>query len=169
MKFARCLTALFLAYIKERVEKMAGCAMNEAVMAIPVDFSSEQRADLREAAHRAGICIKSFVSEPTAAYVKCRDELAGASNVAVFDWGGGTLDISLISIENREVSELAVAGMRLAAMILTRCLHAISMRKLCGRYRRHVLLMTYPRKNATAFLTVQRQQKNACPPMNLRL
>ena len=31
------------------------------------------------------------------------------------------------------------------------------------------LLMTYPRKNATAFLTVQRQQKNACPPMNLRL
>ena len=49
---------------------MAGCAMNEAVMAIPVDFSSEQRADLREAAHRAGICIKSFVSEPTAAYVK---------------------------------------------------------------------------------------------------
>lgn len=60
------VTALFLAYIKERVEKMAGCAMNEAVMAIPVDFSSEQRADLREAAHRAGICIKSFVSEPTA-------------------------------------------------------------------------------------------------------
>ena len=58
------VTALFLAYIKER------CAMNEAVMAIPVDFSSEQRADLREAAHRAGICIKSFVSEPTAAYVK---------------------------------------------------------------------------------------------------
>ena len=103
-------------------------------MAIPVDFSSEQRADLREAAHRAGICIKSFVSEPTAAYVKCRDELAGASNVAVFDWGGGTLDISLISIENREVSELAVAGMRLGGndidQMLARHIHAKIMRQV---------------------------------------
>ena len=103
-------------------------------MAIPVDFSFEQRADLREAAHRAGICIKSFVSEPTAAYVKCRDELAGASNVAVFDWGGGTLDISLISIENREVSELAVAGMRLGGndidQMLARHIHAKIMRQV---------------------------------------
>lgn len=67
-------------------------------------------------------------------YVKCRDELAGASNVAVFDWGGGTLDISLISIENREVSELAVAGMRLGGndidQMLARHIHAKIMRQV---------------------------------------
>ena len=77
---------------------MAERSMTEAVMAIPVDFKPEQRRNLREAAEKAGIRVKSFVSEPTAAYVNCRKDLAGASNVAVFDWGGGTLDISLISV-----------------------------------------------------------------------
>lgn len=122
------VTALFISYIKKRVEDMASRELSEAVMAIPVDFKPEQRQNLREAANRAGIRVKSFVSEPTAAYVNCRDELAGASNVAVFDWGGGTLDISLISVENHEVSELAVAGQRLGGndidQMLARHIHA---------------------------------------------
>lgn len=97
-------------------------------MAIPVDFKPKQRKDLREAARIAGIYVKSFVSEPTAAYVKCRSDLAGASNVAVFDWGGGTLDISLISVEKNQVSELAISGQRLGGndidQMIARHLHA---------------------------------------------
>ena len=122
------VTALFLSYIRRRVEAMAEHGLAEAVMAIPVDFKPEQRRALREAARIAGIHIKSFVSEPTAAYVSCRDSLVGASNVAVFDWGGGTLDISLISVEKQEVSELAIAGQRLGGndidQIIARHLHA---------------------------------------------
>lgn len=122
------VTALFLSYVKSRVESMANRELREAVMAIPVDFKPEQRRNLREAAQKAGIRIKSFVSEPTAAYVNCRDDLSGASNVAVFDWGGGTLDISLISVEKHEVSELAVAGQRLGGndidQMIARHLHA---------------------------------------------
>jgi molecular chaperone DnaK len=122
------VTALFISYVKKRVEDMAGRSLTEAVLAIPVDFKPEQRRNLREAAKRAGICVKSFVSEPTAAYVSCRDDLAGASNVAVFDWGGGTLDISLISIENHMVSELAVAGKQLGGndidQMLAKHIHA---------------------------------------------
>lgn len=122
------ITALFLSYVKSRVEEMANHIMNEAVVAIPVDFKPEQRRDLRLAAKRAGIRVKSFVSEPTAAYVNCQDDLAGASNVAVFDWGGGTLDISLISVENHRVSELAVAGQKLGGndidQMIAKHLHA---------------------------------------------
>ncbi|MBR6954002.1 MAG: Hsp70 family protein [Clostridia bacterium] len=122
------VTALFLSYVKHRVEGMAGRKLEETVMAIPVDFKPEQRRSLRTAAEKAGIKIKSFVSEPTAAYVNCRQDLAGASNVAVFDWGGGTLDISLISIDKHEVSELAVTGQRLGGndidQMLARHLHA---------------------------------------------
>lgn len=122
------ITALFLSYVKSRVETMAKRSMTEAVIAIPVDFKPEQRHNLRKAAEKAGIRVKSFVSEPTAAYVNCREDLAGASNVAVFDWGGGTLDISLISVEKQEVSELAVAGQRLGGddidQMIARHLHS---------------------------------------------
>lgn len=122
------IAALFLSYVKNRVEAMAGRPLNEAVVAIPVDFRPEQRRDLRQAAETAGIRVKSFVSEPTAAYVNCREDLAGAANVAVFDWGGGTLDISLISVENHTVEELAVKGIRLGGddidRMIARHLHA---------------------------------------------
>lgn len=122
------ITALFLSYVKEQVEKRTGENLKDAVIAIPVDFKPEQRRDLREAAKRAGIKVKSFVSEPTAAYVSCRREMAGASNVVVFDWGGGTLDVSLISVEGCEVSELAVAGRRLGGndidLMLAKHIHA---------------------------------------------
>ena len=77
------VTALFLSFVKNRVETMAERSLDEAVIAIPVDFKPEQRRNLREAAKKAGIRVKSFVSEPTAAYVNCRKDLAGASNVAV--------------------------------------------------------------------------------------
>ena len=122
------VTALFLSYVKSKVEEMAGRELKEAVMAIPVDFSPEQRKDLRSAAKKAGIRVKSFVSEPTAAYVSTREELGSASNLAVFDWGGGTLDISLISVEGHEVSELAISGQRLGGndidLLIAKHLHA---------------------------------------------
>ena len=122
------VTALFLSYVRSRVEAMSGRSLSEAVMAIPVDFKPKQRKDLRQAAKIAGIVVKSFVSEPTAAYVNCRDDLAGASNVAVFDWGGGTLDISMISVEKQKVAELAVAGQKLGGndidQMIARHLHA---------------------------------------------
>lgn len=122
------ITSMFLSYIKNKVESLSTRKLDEAVIAIPVDFKPEQRKNLREAAMRAGIKVKSFVSEPTAAYVSCRDELKGSSNVAVFDWGGGTLDVSMISVEKREVSEIAIAGMRLGGndidLLLAKHVHA---------------------------------------------
>ena len=129
---AEDVTALFLGYVKKAVESKSNIPMTEAVISIPVDFQPEQRAALRRAASKAGIRARSFVSEPTAAYIYCQKEIAGASNVAVFDWGGGTLDVSILTAENGVIQELAVFGRRLGGNdideTLARHFHARIMR-----------------------------------------
>lgn len=88
--------------------------LSEATVAIPVGFSAKKRKNLREAARCAGIEITSFISEPTAAFFANYDELKSASVVAVFDWGGGTLDVSVMQNDNGKITELATGGQNVA-------------------------------------------------------
>lgn len=83
-------------YLKANVHNRTGIDMEEATVAIPVGFSASKRAKLREAAKKAGIHISSFISEPTAAFFANYNELKSSSVVAIFDWGGGTLDVSIL-------------------------------------------------------------------------
>ncbi len=97
--------------LKKMVIERTGAVINSATVAIPIGFSVLKRENLRMAAKIAGITIKEFISEPTAAFFANYDELKSSSIVAVFDWGGGTLDISIIQNTNGRISELATAGM----------------------------------------------------------
>lgn len=100
--------------LKSQVQKQSGVAeLNEAVVSIPVGFAPEKRVALRKAAQMAGIEIKSFVSEPTAAFFCHYDEVKFHTRLGVFDWGGGTLDVSIIENRNGRVKELATGGIRL--------------------------------------------------------
>ncbi len=72
--------------------------MQTATVAVPVGFSSAQRRELCKAFEKAGIQVKKIISESMAAYIRNRNEVAGLSTVMVFDWGGGTLDISLLNL-----------------------------------------------------------------------
>ena len=101
-------------YLKANVHNRTGIDMEEATVAIPVGFSASKRAKLREAAKKAGIHIRSFISEPTAAFIANYDELKSSSIVAIFDWGGGTLDVSILQHINGKVSELATVGRDIA-------------------------------------------------------
>lgn len=85
-----------------------------SVIAVPVNFSPSKKKHLRNAATKAGIQVKKFISEPTAAYCCHHEALKACNNVAVFDWGGGTLDITVLNVENGKVSELAADGMNFA-------------------------------------------------------
>lgn len=107
------LAFLFLNHVKDTVEK-AGGDLSKAVFSIPVDFSPEARTDLQEAANEAGIEVRGFVSESSAAYIsKIRDENTRAfSKVLVIDFGGGTLDLSVLSIRENKVYEDAVYGIK---------------------------------------------------------
>lgn len=100
--------------LKESVQERTGNDFTSATVAIPIGFSPQKRDKLREAARRAGIEIDSFVSEPTAAFFANYEALRSSSIVAVFDWGGGTLDVSILKNEGGRISELATAGSNIA-------------------------------------------------------
>lgn len=90
-----------------------------AVMTVPVDFAGSQRRALRSAARKAGISVLQFVHEPAAAlYAHIRSkpdlnrELAKLENrvVLVFDWGGGTLDLTACRILGGVVMQISNRG-----------------------------------------------------------
>lgn len=102
--------------LKQNVYEKTGGVMNmdEAVVAVPVGFSAKKKSNVRQAAKKAGIKVSMFISEPTSAYCSRLDQMKKYKNVAVFDWGGGTLDVAVLRIEGDTISELATAGMTLA-------------------------------------------------------
>lgn len=101
--------------------------MQKAVVAIPIGMTSEKRTVLRKAARRAGIEILTFISEPTAAFIAHAEQLKTFRNVVVFDWGGGTLDVSVLQQRGGNIIEQYTAGLRKAGddidEILARWVH----------------------------------------------
>lgn len=93
--------------------------IQRAVLTIPVDFGGPERRALREAARLAGISVVQFVHEPVAAlyaYLRSQSDLSRelarleARSVLVFDWGGGTLDLTLCRIQGGTIMQVANAG-----------------------------------------------------------
>lgn len=84
--------------------------LDKATICIPVGFTPAKRAALRRAAKQAGIQVTAFISEPTAALLRHVRRLQHCRYAAVFDWGGGTLDVSVISITGNAIRELATAS-----------------------------------------------------------
>lgn len=100
--------------LKNRSEHVTKVEMEDAVVAVPVGFSSKKKNCIRKAASKAGINILMFVSEPTAAYSGRVSEMKRYHNVAVFDWGGGTLDVVVLRIDGNIIHEMAATGLSLA-------------------------------------------------------
>lgn len=85
----------------------------DAVMAVPVDFEYNERVKIINAAKQAGIIVKQLITEPTAAIVGCEEDLSKVKKTLVFDWGGGTLDVSVLKLSNGRIIELAKKGTRI--------------------------------------------------------
>lgn len=105
------LTALFLKYVKETVRNIRP-DFDEAIFSIPVDFSTKARTELLKAADYVGIKVKGFVSESSAAYISKIKDIKAFSKVMVIDFGGGTLDLSILNIKHNKVYEDAVYGIK---------------------------------------------------------
>ena len=123
--------------LRSLAKKRSGLSLCEAVVAIPVGFDGIRRQALRQAAQEAGIRIAAFVSEPTAAFFANYKRLRNAHYIAVFDWGGGTLDVSVLRHENGAVYEEAAVGLEQAGNdideLLARHVHS----KICRRLGAH--------------------------------
>lgn len=107
----KMLAVLFLNHVKETVRRIRP-DFNEAIFSIPVDFSARARTELLEAAERVGIKVKGFVSESSSAYISKVNDIKAFSKVMVIDFGGGTLDLSILDLKHNRVFEDAVYGIK---------------------------------------------------------
>jgi molecular chaperone DnaK len=99
-----------LRYLKESAEAQLGQSVDGAVITVPAYFDEVQRQETKAAGQRAGLTVHRLLNEPTAAMLACRFDESRAENIAVFDLGGGTFDISLLHVEDEVVQVLATCG-----------------------------------------------------------
>lgn len=99
-------------YIKYTVENKYGTEFNYLVLTVPSTYRSTQKKIIRSAAIKAGFDVASMLSEPTAAGIHYRyvNFVSSFSTFLVFDFGGGTLDLSLVSCIGNRFEVLANGG-----------------------------------------------------------
>ncbi len=99
------ISAMVLQKMRKSAEDYLGESVNEAVITVPAYFTDRQRQATRDAGTIAGLEVLRIINEPTAAalaYVQSRKK---ASTIAVYDFGGGTFDISILDVD-RSVAEV---------------------------------------------------------------
>jgi heat shock protein 5 len=102
---------MILVRMKETAEAYLGQKVTHAVVTVPAYFNDAQRQATKDAAMIAGLDVLRIVNEPTAAAIAYGfDRAVDESMIIVFDLGGGTLDVSLLSIDEGVFEVLATAG-----------------------------------------------------------
>ena len=104
------LSALVLRRLKEDAEAFLGQPVEEAVVSVPAYFTDRQRAATKRAGQLAGLRVERLINEPSAAALSCYDPAQGDAAFLVYDFGGGTLDVSVVDCFENVVNILAVSG-----------------------------------------------------------
>lgn len=105
------LSALVLRKLKEDAERYLGEEITEAVISVPAYFNDNQRYATKAAAKLAGLKADRLVNEPSAAALAHRlDQMQKDICYLVFDFGGGTLDVSIVECFENVIEIIAVAG-----------------------------------------------------------
>ena len=95
---AQEISAMVLRKLKEDAEAFLGEKITEAVITVPAYFNDQQRQATKDAGRIAGLEVKRIVNEPTAASLAYGLDKKKNEKVAVYDFGGGTFDISVLDI-----------------------------------------------------------------------
>eukprot|EP00956_Cyclotella_meneghiniana_P037814 scaffold145035_cov31-Cyclotella_meneghiniana.AAC.1 len=105
------ISGMILRKMKETAEAFLGCEVRQAVVTVPAYFNDAQRQATKDAGKIAGLTIERVINEPTAAAIAYGlDKKDKEENILVFDLGGGTFDVTLLSIDNGVFEVLATAG-----------------------------------------------------------
>ena len=100
------ISAKVLQKMKKSAEDYLGHSVSEAVVTVPAYFNDAQRQATKDAGRIAGLEVKRIINEPTAAALCYGLDSRKDSNIAVFDLGGGTFDISILEITSDGVFEV---------------------------------------------------------------
>ncbi len=104
------VSALVLQKLKEAAEDYLGEKVTEAVITVPAYFNDSQRQATKDAGRIAGLDVKRIINEPTAAALAYGLDKKKDETIAVYDFGGGTFDISILEVGDNVVEVKATNG-----------------------------------------------------------
>ncbi|GAB1599217.1 endoplasmic reticulum chaperone BiP-like [Argonauta hians] len=105
------ISAMVLGKMREIAEAYLGKEVKHAVVTVPAYFNDAQRQATKDAGTIAGLNVMRIINEPTAAAIAYGlDKREGEKNILVFDLGGGTFDVSLLTIDNGVFEVMATNG-----------------------------------------------------------
>jgi len=105
------VSAMILNKMKEIAETFLGKSVQHAVVTVPAYFNDAQRQATKDAGTISGMSVQRIINEPTAAAIAYGlDKKGGEKNILVFDLGGGTFDVTLLTIDNGVFEVLATNG-----------------------------------------------------------
>lgn len=104
------ISAMILGKLKSSAEAYLGAEVTEAVITVPAYFNDAQRQATKDAGRIAGLDVKRIINEPTAAALAYGLDKKEDEKIAVFDFGGGTLDVSVLEVGENVVEVKATNG-----------------------------------------------------------
>jgi molecular chaperone DnaK len=104
------ISAFVLRKAKSVAEAALGVSIDRAVITVPANFNDLQRAATKVAGRVAGLEVMRILNEPTAAALAYGYGRSSSERIAVYDFGGGTFDVTLLDLSNNVFEVLATAG-----------------------------------------------------------
>ena len=104
------ISAMILQKLKKAAENYLGQPVNDAVITVPAYFNDAQRQATKDAGNIAGLEVKRIINEPTAAALAYGLDKKNDETIAVYDFGGGTFDISILQVGEGLIEVRATNG-----------------------------------------------------------
>ncbi|QDV50166.1 molecular chaperone DnaK [Gimesia fumaroli] len=104
------ISASILRKLKEAAESYLGHKVNKAVVTVPAYFNDAQRQATKDAGQIAGLDVSRIINEPTAAALAYGLEKKNDEKIVVFDFGGGTFDVSVLEVGDEIIETLSTNG-----------------------------------------------------------
>jgi molecular chaperone DnaK len=104
------ISAMILRRLRDRASRALGQPVNRAVITVPAFFDENQRQATREAGELAGLKVERIINEPTAATLVYHAGEQDRKQILVYDFGGGTFDVSIVRMEAGVVEVLSSKG-----------------------------------------------------------
>ncbi len=104
------ISAMILLKLRDAADRYLNDPIDSVIITVPAYFNDSQRQATKDAGSIAGLNVKRIINEPTAASLAYSIDLKKKANIIVFDFGGGTIDISVLDVQNGIIKVLATAG-----------------------------------------------------------